>query len=206
MIKKYIKEFFLCALVGGISIIFTVILGSFYSANGKVIIINILVWSAVVLLAYLLVIFWPLWKKKRKRYIDLLAFASGYFGVIIFCLCRAKSVDEYNYLTSISFIAELLALAELIVNANRNVQARINERFFPNDVLKVLENEPVDIKDSLIKILDRYKNEASFSVNDVATILRSTRYYANKVISIGIKANLLCLKPDEKNRYSVVQN
>lgn len=205
MMKKIRNEFFLCVSNGILSAIFTVILGVFYKANDQVIIVNVLIWTAVVLLSYLAIIFWPVWKKKRTRYIDLLAFASGYAGVIICCLCGAKSIDQYNYLTTISFMVELLAIAEMVMSANRNLQSKINDNSLSQIVIKKLENEPIDVRTNLTRVILSYKG-TRFSVSDITFFLNSTKYYANKIVLKGVEIGMIVPCAKKKGQYKVVQN
>jgi|GEM_PF-3810722 len=190
--KSIFREIFLCLLIGAASVGGFVAVGAMrYAANEHTILVNLLVWTGVVLAAYVLFIFIPFFHKRKYRYLDGLAFASGYLGVAIACMACAKSFTEYNYLETISFMSGFLALAELVVTSNRRIQQKITEKSVPRPISDAIGTLSAQIRGPSIKMAKAFGIGNIFTLHEAAMAADLTERKTRDVIRCLVEHKLI---------------
>lgn len=99
-----------------------VILGKYYKAEENTTLINILVWSSIIVLSFLLIYFlyyafmrFIIKSKKTGTILNGYALASGSFLVFIICLSRPNG-DNYSYVNTFGILSSALGFLSIILS------------------------------------------------------------------------------------------
>ena len=190
---KWWREFLLCISVGIITLILFILAGIFYIANEHSILTNTIVWLILNLLAYISMIFIPFFQKKTVRYIDLWAFASGLFAIMLYCLSQAKSIEDYSYLSVLSYIAGILSLGELLLSNQRKVESAFIQNNTNAEVLKKISDLPIDIQQDIKKLIAEYDKD-TFKLKNAANLLKKSEYRTRKIIKLVVERSIVIEK------------
>ena len=188
---KIFKELLLCFLVSLITFIEFVIIGNFYNANDNPLLFSLLIWTSADALAYCLLIFIPFFNKKKVKYIDGFAFASGFFGIMIYCLSKAKSFDEYTYLTAISYISGFLSIIEIIMHSNRKTQEIFMEKKIDKYYIEKISDLPFELKRGVIILLKNFDCNQRFKLSEASIILLTNENKTKKIIRAAIQCGVM---------------
>ena len=190
---KWWRELLLCVSVGIITLILFILAGIFYIANDHSILTNTIVWLIINLLAYISMIFIPYFRKKTVRYVDLLAFASGFFAIMLYCLSQAKSIEDYSYLSVLSYIAGILSVCELLLINQRKVENAFIQNNTNPEVLKRISDLPIDIQQDIKKLIDEYDKD-TFKLKNAASLLKKSEYRTRKIIKLAVERSIVIEK------------
>ena len=190
---KWWRELLLCVSVGIITLILFILAGIFYIANDHSILTNTIVWLIINLLAYISMIFIPYFRKKTVRYVDLLAFASGFFAIMLYCLSQAKSIEDYSYLSVLSYIAGILSVCELLLINQRKVENAFIQNNTNPEVLKRISDLPIDIQQDIKKLIVEYDND-TFKLKNAANLLKKSEYRTRKIIKLAVERSIVIEK------------
>ena len=122
--KKLVRFYIITSIVTAVlSIISYIILGSFYIANNHTILVNIIVWSLTILIAYCLYYF-PYffimrYATKTKEYGPLLngyAIASGFLAILLLCLANSYTLGDYSYVEIMGFMAGIVVIPQIAIS------------------------------------------------------------------------------------------
>lgn len=188
---KWWREIFLCISVGIITLVLFMLAGVFYIANEHSILTNTIVWLFLVSIAYVSVIFIPFFQKRTVRYIDLWAFAAGLFTIMIYCLSQAKSIDEYSYLSVLSYIAGIISVYELLLSNQRKVDKVLIQINTNPQILKLIGDLPIDVQQDIQKLINEYENKPFFKLTDATNILKKSEYKTRKIIKLAIERSII---------------
>ena len=190
---KWWRELLLCVSVGIITLILFILAGIFYIANDHSILTNTIVWLIINLLAYISMIFIPYFRKKTVRYVDLLAFASGFFAIMLYCLSQAKSIEDYSYLSVLSYIAGILSVCELLLINQRKVENAFIQNNTNPEVLKRISDLPIDIQQDIKKLIVEYEKD-TFKLKNAASLLKKSEYRTRKIIKLAVERSIVIEK------------
>lgn len=188
---KWIRELWLCLAVGMLTLFLFAITGQFYVANEHSILTNTFVWLFLAALSYFVIIFIPYFQKKAVRYIDLWAFASGLLSIMLYCLSQAKSIDEYSYLSVLSYIAGILSVFELLLRGQRNVE----KLFWQNNVNPKIKdriiNLPLDVQNDIYRLATEFEEGKDFKLTEAALVLKKSERRTRKIIKEAVAHSII---------------
>lgn len=204
---KWIRELWLCLAVGILTLFLFAITGQFYVANEHSILTNTFVWLFLAALSYFVIIFIPYFQKKAVRYIDLWAFASGLLSIMLYCLSQAKSIDEYSYLSVLSYIAGILSVFELLLRGQRNVE----KLFWQNNVNPKIKdriiNLPLDVQNDIYRLATEFEGGRDFKLTDAALVLKKSERRTRKVIKEAVTHSIIAEEGNTSaRRYRIVSD
>ena len=204
---KWIRELWLCLAVGILTLFLFAITGQFYVANEHSILTNTFVWLFLAALSYFVIIFIPYFQKKAVRYIDLWAFASGLLSIMLYCLTQAKSIDEYSYLSVLSYIAGILSVFELLLRGQRNVE----KLFWQNNVNPKIKdriiNLPLDVQNDIYRLATEFEGGRDFKLTDAALVLKKSERRTRKVIKEAVTHSIIAEEGNTSaRRYRIVSD
>jgi hypothetical protein len=138
-------------------------------------------------------IFIPYFQKKTVRYIDLWAFASGLFAIMLYCLSQAKSIEDYSYLSVLSYIAGILSVGELLLSNQRKVESAFIQNNTNPEVLKKISDLPIDIQQDIKKLIAEYDKD-TFKLKNAASLLKKSEYRTRKIIKLAVERSIVIEK------------
>ena len=188
---KWIRELWLCLAVSVVTLILFAITGQFYVANDHSILTNTFDWLFLVAIAYIAIIFIPFFQKKAVRYIDLWAFASGLLSIMLYCLSQAKSIDEYSYLSVLSYIAGILSVFELLIRGQRNVEKLFWQSNVNPKIKNRMINLPLDIQNDIYRLATEFEGGKDFKLIDAALVLKKSERRTRKVIKEAVTHSII---------------
>jgi hypothetical protein len=188
---KWYREVILCFLVAIITITLFALTGQFYFANEHSLLTNTFVWLVLCFIAYMSVIFIPFFQKKQVRYIDLFAFASGLLAIMLYCLSQAKSIDEYTYLSVLSYIAGILSIFEMFFCNQRKIERVLLQNKTPPQFLNMISDLPIDIQQDIINLARTHTKGQHFKLIDATNTLNKSEYRTRKVLKIAIERSII---------------
>ena len=108
----------------GLSILFIGLSGSFYHATEQVVMVNLLFWSALFIVVYLLsfgiVKVFGVFLKTSVMFLDGILLLIEILAVIIFTLCLVKTPDDSLFLVIVfSVVGGVAGLAQLFYELNK---------------------------------------------------------------------------------------
>ena len=202
---KWWRELLLCISVGIITLILFILAGIFYIANEHSILTNTIVWLTLNLLAYISMIFIPCFQKKAVRYVDLWAFASGLFAIMLYCLSQAKSIEDYSYLSVLSYIAGILSVCELLLSNQRKVENAFIQSSTNPEVLKRISDLPIDIQQDIKKLIAEYDKD-TFKLKNAAILLKKSEYRTRKIIKLAVERSIIIENGNTSAKQYCVHN
>lgn len=202
---KWIRELWLCLAVGILTLFLFAITGQFYVANEHSILTNTFVWLFLVALSYFVIIFIPYFQKKAVRYIDLWAFASGLLSIMLYCLSQAKSIDEYSYLSVLSYIAGILSVFELLLQGQRNVEKLFWQSNVNPKIKGRIINLPLDVQNDIYRLATEFEGGRDFKLTDAALVLKKSEHRTRKVIKEAVAHSIIAEEGNTSARkYRIV--
>lgn len=201
----WIRELWLCLAVSVVTLVLFAITGQFYVANEHSILTNTFVWLFLVALAYFVIIFIPYFQKKAVRYIDLWAFASGLLSIMLYCLSQAKSIDEYSYLSVLSYIAGILSVFELLIRGQRNVEKLFWQSNVNPKIKDRIINLPLDVQNDIYRLATEFEGGKDFKLTDAALVLKKSERRTRKVIKEAVAHSIIAEEGNTSARkYRIV--
>lgn len=188
---KIFKEFLLCFSVALITFIEFIFIGNFYDANENSLLTNIVLWTTADIIAYVLFIFIPFFNKKKVNYLDGFAFASGFFGITIYCLSQAKSFDEYTYLSAISYLSGFISIIEVILIAQRKTRQLVFVKKVDKHYLDMLHNLSYSSQASIVTLLKNFEYDQRFKLSDAAILLSISENKTQKILKEAIECGII---------------
>ena len=188
---KWIRELWLCLAVGILTLFLFAITGQFYVANEHSILTNTFVWLFLVALSYFVIIFIPYFQKKAVRYIDLWAFASGLLSIVLYCLSQAKSIDEYSYLSVLSYIAGILSVFELLLRGQRNVEKLFWQSNVNPKIKDRIINLPLDVQNDIYRLATEFEEGKDFKLAEAALVLKKSERRTRKIIKEAVAHSII---------------
>lgn len=188
---KWIRELWLCLAVSVVTLILFAITGQFYVANDHSILTNTFVWLFLVAIAYIAIIFIPFFQKKAVRYIDLWAFASGLLSIMLYCLSQAKSMDEYSYLSVLSYIAGILSVFELLLRGQRNVEKLFWQSNVNPKIKDRIINLPLDVQNDIYRLATEFEEGKDFKLTEAALVLKKSERRTRKIVKEAVAHSII---------------
>ena len=195
---KIFKEILLCVLVGIITLFLFALVGHFYKAKDNVILLNVIIWSLIVMVSYLCLIFIPVFNKKKCYYLDGTAFAFGFLAIILYCLSQAKEINDYNYLEVISYFAGLLTIIDFVIRGNTRIREVELKNNASSDIVAKIKNYPIDVQESLIMIYKNYSNGTSFKIGDASAFINKSKSKTASILKNGEYAGIFLSEENAK--------
>lgn len=188
---KILKELVLCFSIGVITLIEFFIIGSYYDANEHSILTSLLVWTIADIIAYLSIIFIPWFGKKKVKYLDGFAFSSGFLFIMIVCLARAKTFEEYTYLSAISYLSGFISLVEVVLLVNKKTE----ETFLKNKIdyryMEKMNTLPIETIKNLSMLLAEERFYLDFKLYEASNYLCLSERMTRKIIKCGVEVGIL---------------
>ncbi|MBO5109553.1 MAG: hypothetical protein J6D21_02445 [Clostridia bacterium] len=188
---KWIRELWLCLAVGILTLFLFAITGQFYVANEHSILTNTFVWLFLAALSYFVIIFIPYFQKKAVRYIDLWAFASGLLSIMLYCLSQAKSIDEYSYLSVLSYIAGILSVFELLLRGQRNVEKLFWQSNVNPKIKDRIINLPLDVQNDIYRLATEFEEGKDFKLTEAALVLKKSERRTRKIVKEAVAHSII---------------
>ena len=188
---KWSRELWLCLAVSVVTLILFAITGQFYVANDHSILTNTFVWLFLVAIAYIAIIFIPFFQKKAVRYIDLWAFASGLLSIMLYCLSQAKSMDEYSYLSVLSYIAGILSVFELLLRGQRNVEKLFWQSNVNPKIKDRIINLPLDVQNDIYRLATEFEEGKDFKLTEAALVLKKSERRTRKIVKEAVAHSII---------------
>lgn len=188
---KWIRELWLCLAVGILTLFLFAITGQFYVANEHSILTNTFVWLFLAALSYFVIIFIPYFQKKAVRYIDLWAFASGLLSIMLYCLSQAKSIDEYSYLSVLSYIAGILSVFELLLRGQRNVEKLFWQSNVNPKIKDRIINLPLDVQNDIYRLATEFEEGKDFKLTEAALVMKKSERRTRRIIKEAVAHSII---------------
>ena len=188
---KIFKEVLLCFIIAFLTFIEFIIIGNFYDANNNPLLLSLIIWTISVTFAYLVFIFIPFFNKKKVKYLDGFAFASGFFGIMLYCLSTAKSFDEYTYLSAISYISGFISIIEIVVLSYRKTQEVFLEKEIDKIYIDKICDLSVEYQQSIVKLLKFFDINERFKLSDAAILLSFNENKTKKILKEAKKCGII---------------
>lgn len=204
---KWHRELILCLFIGIITLILFAFTGHFYFANEHSILTNTIVWLVLNFIAYSSVIFFPFFQKKRVKYVDLWAFASGLLATMLYCLSRAKSIDEYSYLSVLSYISGILSIFELFLHSQRKVEKSLMQGKTEQKYIDLMSELPLDLQHDIIKLILTYEKMPFFKFSDAVNTLKKNEYRTRRIIKSAIACSIIAEEGNTSaKKYHIIRS
>lgn len=188
--KKILKEIVLCLAVAATSLILFVLLGSFYDSTKHNTLVNIIVWLSEGIASYCVWIFIPCFNKKKVWFFDGFALSSSYLIIVLFCLARQSSFNEYQYLDALVFLSSLIAVLELSLKFSRGIAFKAKEKTIPVSVNSKIETLQIWEQKPMRAVYLKLKETQAISTKQAALVTEigenKTRIVLNDAVSAGI--------------------
>lgn len=203
---RIFKEIVLCGAIAATSYVVFIILGTFYVASEHNTLINILVWVSEGLVCYLAFIFIPWFNKRKVYYLDGFALASAYLIIVLICLARQYSFNEYLYLDALVFISSGVAVFEIVLRLSRMGKHKKLVNNIPNEItdkinlLEIWEQKP--IKDVVIYLM----NNDCVSIKEAAIVTEIGERKTRNALNDAVTAKILETSGKTNNkRYKLIK-
>ena len=187
---KVFKEISLCILVGFTSFAIFVLLGNVYDPKAHSTLLNIVVWVGEGLISYAIYIFIPVFNKRKVFYLDGFALGSAYLAIVITCLARQQTFNEYLYLDALAFLSALLPFGEITWRITKNGFELKKQKTISEDMCFKIETLPIWEQKPMKAIIIGMKDKDAFSIREAALITeigeRKTRQLLNDAVDAGI--------------------
>lgn len=187
---KIVKEIVLCAVIATTSLAAFFILGSFYDATKQNTLLNIVVWVSEGLACYCAFIFIPWFNKRKVYYFDGFALASAYLIIVLICLARQHSFNEYQYLEALAFISSGIAVFEIVLRLSRIGKRIKTTKTIPNEMLEKIDQLAIWQQKPLKEVIIYLLNNDCISIREAAIITeigeRKIRLALNDAVSKDI--------------------
>ena len=110
---------------------------------------------------------------------------------MLYCLSQAKSIDEYSYLSVLSYIAGILSVFELLLRGQRNVE----KLFWQNNVNPKIKdriiNLPLDVQNDIYRLATEFEEGKDFKLTEAALVLKKSERRTRKIIKEAVAHSII---------------
>ena len=181
---KKIRYYLFSIFEACLTVVAFILAGHFnYVANDYVILVNIAIWSGIDLAIYVILSLLFFICRKKIKQIYYFGIASGFFGIVICCLARVKSLEDSSFLATFSFIATVLSLLDLILKGDqKNIKYMICNKITLSLYNKIQDLSITDQKYASTIIESFNKNNDGFKLKDAASVIGLSENQTNKLL------------------------
>ncbi len=162
-----------------------------YDANKCVLLLNLLIWTGIDLLIYFILSFvFRLFKRSIKQ-VYYIGVASGFIGVMLFCMSRAYSIEEYTFLSVFGFVASILSVVDLVVkNDQKNIEYIIKNKVNEN-YLNMIGELSLNDRKKLVLVIEKFIKVDYFKLNDASKLLGLSDRNTSKILKKGMDKKII---------------